>query len=79
MGRACGMYGAEEETIPCFGGQLKARDFFQVLDIKETIILKCALREQNLWCRADPCGSGYGQVAASCEHGNKLSGSTKRG
>jgi hypothetical protein len=34
-------------------------------------------RNRTGGCRLDPSGSGYGQEAGSCEHGNERSGSIK--
>jgi hypothetical protein len=47
------------------------------IDIDWKIILEWIFGKEvrNVWSTS--CGSGYGPVAGSCEHGNELSGSIK--
>jgi hypothetical protein len=51
---------------------LKGRDHEENLNVDGRIILECILGKQDGKFRMDSSGSGYGQVAGSCEHGNDL-------
>ena len=42
--------------------------------------IKMDIQEVGMWgCGLDGAGSGYGQMAGTCECGNESSGSIKRG
>jgi hypothetical protein len=60
-------------------GSLRERDHWGDPDVDGRIILRGMFRKwEGLW-GLDGAGSGYGQVAGTCEYGNELSGSINAG
>jgi hypothetical protein len=80
MGGACGAYGGGAKCAQgSGGGNLRERDQWGDPDVDGRIILRWIFRKwEGLW-GLDGVGSGQRQVAGTCDYGNELSGSIKRG
>ena len=58
---------------------LRERDHMKEAGVDGTIILRWIFRKWDVGRGLDRGGSGYGQVAGTCECGNEPSGSVKCG
>jgi hypothetical protein len=56
---------------------MRERDHLEGTVVYREIILKLIFRKSDVGHELDLSGSGYGQVAGSCECGNEPSGSVK--
>jgi hypothetical protein len=80
MGWACGVHGGGERCIKHFGwGGLKGGDHYEDLGIDGRITLRWILGKLGLGMWIGFIGSGQGQVAGCCEHGDEPSDSIKCG
>ena len=61
-----------------YWGNLRERDHWGDLDVDGRIVLRWIFGKWEGW-RLDGVGSGWGQMAGTCEYGNELSGSIKCG
>ena len=55
-------------------GNLREGDHLEGPEVDGRIILRWVFRKWDVVYGLDRAGSGYGQVAGSCEYGNELSG-----
>ena len=73
-GKACSTYWGEERCIQSLMGNLRV--IYQLKDpgLDERIVLRMVFRKWNGGHGLDLSGSGYGQMAGTCKHGNEHSG-----
>ena len=74
------VWGRGEACTGFWWGNLRERDHWGDPGIDGRIILRCIFRKWDVGGYGlDRAGSGYGQVAGTCECGNEPSGSIKCG
>ena len=73
------VWGRGEVCTGFWWGNLRERDHWGDPDVDGRIILRWIFRKwEGLW-GLDGVGSGWGQVAGTCEYGDEPSGSVKCG
>ena len=77
MARACSLYGESRVVYRVMVVQPVERDHVENPGVYGRKILRRILRNWDVRHKLDRSGTGYGQVACSCECDNELSGSIK--